>query len=494
LQIEARLRPADSLAEERERALAADGNGTLRRSLGATQLIFLGIGAIVGAGVFVATGVVAAENAGPAIVLSFTLASGTCLCAGLCYAEFAALVPASGSSYSYVRAAFGPFAGWMIGWCLLLEYLMAAATVAVGWSGYLASLAQSFGVAIPSRWSAPRFTLAVGTFMTTGAVVNGPAVVLLVGLTWLLTRGAQLSVRANTVLVILKLAIIVLFILCAAWYVHPSYWHPFLPANTGQFGHYGWSGVLRGASVIFYAYLGFDAVSTAARETRNPQRNVPLGIIGSLIICTVIYIAFALVLTGIAPYASLDVPDPVSVALDRASSNLQLLKLAVDVGAVLGLTSVVLVLLYGQSRILYAMSQDNLVPAVLSRLSAGTKTPSIAVLGGGLIAMVMAGLFPIAMLGQLISIGTLCAFVFVCAAVLYLRIRHPELHRPFRTPFAPAVCLTGATTSAYLMAMLPGTTWSEFLLWSILGVVVYMTYGRSVGRQKRARPAEAKSG
>jgi basic amino acid/polyamine antiporter, APA family len=259
----------DSLARIRERAMAADGEGTLQRTLGAAELVFLGIGAIVGAGVFVATGVVAAEHTGPAIVLSFVLASATCLCAGLCYAEFAAMIPVSGSAYSYVRVAFGPFAGWMIGWCLLLEYLMAAATVAVGWSGYVVSLAHSFGLAIPWQWSAPPFKLADGTLVRTGALLNGPAVALLIALLSLLTRGARLSARANAILVILKLGVIGIFIFCGARSLHPANWRPFLPPNTGRFGDFGWSGVAVGTSAIFYAYLGFDTVSTAAREARD---------------------------------------------------------------------------------------------------------------------------------------------------------------------------------------------------------------------------------
>lgn len=474
---------SELLSRERARALAADGENTLQRSLGAAELIFLGIGAIVGAGVFVATGVVAAENAGPAIILSFILASATCLCAGLCYAEFAAMIPASGSAYSYVRAAFGPFAGWMIGWCLLLEYLMAAATVAVGWSGYFASLVRSFGVIIPWHWSAPPIGFTNGAFAMSGTMVNGPALGLLIALTWLISRGAQISARANVVLVVLKLSIIGLFVISAVWYVHPTNWWPLVPANTGQFGHFGWSGVVRGASVIFYAYLGFDTVSTAAREARDAQRSIPLGIIGSLVICTVIYIAFALVLTGIAPYTKLDVPNPISAALANAGHHMQVLEFAVNVGAVLGLTSVVLALLYGQSRILYAMSQDGLVPAALSRLSGDAKTPTVALLSGGIVAMIAAGLLPISLLGQLISIGTLCAFVFVCLAVLYLRIAEPQLHRPFRTPFAPVVCFAGVAVSLYLMAVLPRITWIEFLLWSLVGFTVYLTYGRRLSQR-----------
>jgi APA family basic amino acid/polyamine antiporter len=461
------------------RAREADGLQTLKRTLSGGQLILLGIGAIIGVGIFVATGPIAAHHAGPAVVYSFVLAAAACLCAGLCYAEFAAMVPVSGSAYSYVYAAFGPIAGWMVGWCLMLEYLMGAATVAVAWSGYFTGLLHSFGIVTsPALASSPFGVSSVGELFLTGGLVNAPAVSLLVLLTALLACGGRVSVWMNALLVGIKLCVIGLFIVVGARYVHPANWHPFLPANTGEFGSFGWSGVFRGAGVAFYAYLGFDIVSTAARETRHPQRAMPIGIIGSLLVCTGVYIAFSLVLTGLAPYRLLAAPNPVSVALDHASPRLQLLKIAIEIGAVVGLTSSVLVTLYGLSRILYAMSQDGLVPRAFSRVGVGLSTPFAAVFACGSIATLAAGLLPIEVLGELISIGTLSAFAFVCSGVLFLRITRPELERPFKTPFAPLVCISGVLICAILALGLPATTWRRFLFWTALGAGIYMLYGR----------------
>jgi len=455
---------------------------SLQRTLGVWQLVLLGIGAIIGAGIFVATGIVAAEHTGPAVVLSFLIAGFACLLAGLCYAEFAALVPVSGSAYSYASIAFGRGAGWMVGWCLSLEYLMAAANVAVGWSGYVSSLLQSAGVTFWPVLSSPPFTVtSSGELVRTGAAANLPAILVLTLLTAILSRGTKISVGVNAVLVAVKLTAIGLFVCWGAFYVDPANWKPFIPANTGEYGAFGWSGVLRGAGIIFYAYLGFDTVSTAARETLNPQRAMPIAILGSLLVCTLIYIAFALVLTGLAPYSLLAAPHPASVALSHAGPRLNGLKLAVDAGAVVGLTSVILVLLYGQSRILFAMSQDGLVPAIFGRVGARSRAPTACIMASGAIAILAAGLLPVHVLGELISIGTLCAFVFVCGGVLLLRIKRPELKRPFRTPCAPLTCVAGALVCGYLMAALPGATWLRFTAWLAVGAAVYVFYGRRRG-------------
>lgn len=467
------------LARAQRSATERDDAHTLQRLLSGPQLIVLGIGAIVGAGIFVSTGLVAAEHTGPAIVYSFVLAGLGCLCAALCYAEFAALVPVSGSAYSYVSAAFGQGCGWVIGWCLILEYLMAAANVAVGWSGYFGSLLGSVGIAIPSGWSSPTFVVSAARGLTrTGAVVNLPAVAVLAVLAVLLNRGLRLSVRTSTVLVAIKLTVIGLFVVFGAAYVVPANWRPFVPPNDGTFGAFGWSGVLRGAGMIFYAYLGFDTVAAAARETRNPQRAVPVGLLGSLLACTLIYIAFALVLTGLAPYRALAAPNPVSVALGYAGPQLYFLKLAVEIGAVVGLTSVVLVLLYAQSRVIYAMAQDRLLPRAFCRIDPATRSPSVAVVVCGVVAAIAAGLFSIDVLSELISMGTLCAFVFVCASVLYLRITRPALGRPFRVPLAPLVCGLGVAICGYLMLGMPAGTWWRFLAWLVIGAAIYLLYGR----------------
>jgi basic amino acid/polyamine antiporter, APA family len=467
------------LARQQRSAAQRDDAHTLQRLLTAPQLIVLGIGAIVGAGIFVSTGLVAAQHTGPAIVYSFVIAGLGCLCAALSYAEFAALVPVSGSAYTYVSAAFGQGYGWMIGWCLLLEYLTAAANVAVGWSGYLGSLLGSLGLTLAPGWSSPAFVVSAAHGMTrTGAVVNLPAVAVLAALTLILSRGVRLSVRASTALVAVKLTVIALFVVFGSAYVVRANWRPFLPPNSGAFGAFGWSGVLQGAGMIFYAYLGFDTVAAAARETRNPQRAVPIGILGSLVGCTVIYIAFALVLTGLAPYRSLAAPNPISVALGYAGPRLHFLRLAVEIGAVVGLTSVVLVLLYAQSRVIYAMAQDRLVPQAFCRVDPSTRSPSVAVVVCGIVAAIAAGLFSIDVLSELISMGTLCAFVFVCAGVLYLRIVRPGLERPFRVPAAPIVCVLGVAICGYLMVGLPAGTWWRFASWLAIGAAIYLLYGR----------------
>jgi APA family basic amino acid/polyamine antiporter len=469
----------DAFARMKRRAHEADGVETLKRTLSGAQLVLLGIGAIIGVGIFVATGPIAAHNAGPAVVYSFVLAAAACLCAGLCYAEFAAMFPVSGSAYSYVYAAFGPAAAWMVGWCLILEYLMGAACVAVAWAGYTTGLLRSLGMTIsPALTSSPFGVSPAGTLYLTGASVNALAVAVLVSLTILVACGARASVRMNALLVVTKLTLIGLFIVIGARYVNLANWRPFVPTNTGEFGSFGWSGVLRGAGVAFYAFLGFDMVSAAARETRNPQRAMPVGIIGSLLVCTAVYIGFALVLTGLAPYRLLGATDPVGTALDHASPLLQPLKIAVEFGAIVGLTSAALVTLFALSRILFAMARDGLVPKVFGRIGAGSGTPLVAVLVCGLIPAVAAGLFPIEALAELISIGTLIAFVFVCSGVLFLRRARPDLDRPFQTPFVTFVCAAGILICIFLALGLPVKTWLRFLSWTAVGAGIFALYGR----------------
>lgn len=469
----------DNFDEVHRQATERDGAQTLQRTLKPQHLMVLGAGAMIGAGIFVATGHVAATLTGPAIVLSFVIAALGVLCAALCYAELSAMMPVAGSSFSYVYATFGRGIGWMIAWCLILEYLMAGATIAVGWSGYLVGLLSSFGVTIAPALTSPPFTVSPGGgFVSTGALLNLPAVLLLSVLTALSLGGLRLSIGLNSLLVGIKLAAIALFIVCGSLFVDPANWKPFLPENTGVFGEFGWSGVIRGAGVIFFAYLGFDAISTAGRETVNPNRSMPLGILGSLAMCTIVYIAFSLVLTGLAPYPMLGAANPVSVALEHAGPQLFFVKVAVEIGAVVGLTSVVMVMLYGQSRIVFALAQNNLVPAVFGRIGVRTKAPYASIIGCGLISGTAGALLPVDVLSQLISIGTLCAFVFVCAAVLVLRVRHPELERPFRMPFAPVICVAGILICAYLMASLPLATWLQFLVWVAIGVAIYFAYGR----------------
>jgi APA family basic amino acid/polyamine antiporter len=468
----------------------AEGVGeavTLKRSLGAINLTLLGIGAIIGAGIFVLTGTAAAQYAGPAIVLSFVLAGLGCLFAGLCYAEFASMIPIAGSAYTYGYATLGELVAWIIGWDLILEYLFAASTVAVGWSGYFTSFVRDYlGINMPAAFTTAPFRVeGTHTLIPTGAVINLPAMLLIGLLTTLLVIGIQESARLNNAIVFVKVAIVFLVIGFGFMYVVPSNWEPFIPPNTGEFGQFGWSGIVRGAGVIFFAYIGFDAVSTAAQEAKNPQRDLPIGILASLAICTVLYILMALVMTGVANYTELNVPNPVYVAIDKAGPALSWLKMLVGLGAIAGLASVVLVMLLGQPRIFYAMSKDGLLPPMFSKVHPKFQTPYVSTIITGSVAAVIAGLFPIGLLGELVSIGTLLAFVIVSAGVLVLRYRSPNLHRPFRTPLVPVVPVLAVLICGYMMSGLPADTWLRLLIWLAIGLAIYFLYGRHNSRAAR---------
>ncbi|MCE9600857.1 MAG: amino acid permease [Gemmatimonadetes bacterium] len=472
---------------------SAEGEHSLKRSLTAMNLTLLGVGAIIGAGIFVLTGTAAAQHAGPAIVISFLVAGAGCAFAGLCYAEFASMIPIAGSAYTYGYATLGELLAWIIGWDLILEYLFAASTVAVGWSGYFVQFLGDIGIVLPaSLTNAPFGVEGTHTLVRTGAIVNLPAVLLVLGLTALLVVGIRESARLNNVIVYVKVAIVLLVIGFGAFYVDTANWHPFIPAQltdaTGALipGKYGWSGIFAGAGVIFFAYIGFDAVSTAAQEAKNPQRDLPIGILASLAICTVLYILMALVMTGMVPFMQLDVAEPVYVALDSAGPQLAWLKYFATLGAIAGLASVVLVMLMGQPRIFYAMSRDGLLPPLFGRVHPKYQTPWLATIVTGVVASVVAGLFPIGLLGQLVSIGTLFAFLIVCAGILVLRYRSPELKRPFRTPFVPFVPLAGMAICGWLMYNLPTDTWWRLGIWMGLGLVIYAFYGRSHSKLGRA--------
>src|SRR6476620_8260177 len=455
------------------------GEGGLKRVLGPMQLTMLGVGAIIGTGIFVLTGQAAAANAGPAIVLSMVVAGLASALAGLCYSEFAASVPVAGSAYTYAYATLGEFVAWVIGWDLILEYALGAATVAVGWSGTLITLLHQVGLSFPAALSAaPGTIVQVPGGDPVTAVFNVPAVLVTIAVTALLVFGVSESASANAVVVVIKVAVVLIVIASGVFFVDTANWQPFIPANTGQFGEFGWSGILRGAGVIFFAYIGFDAVSTSAQEARNPQRDMPIGILGSLVICTILYVLMALVMTGMAHYTTLDDPAPILIAVQAAGSSLAWLRYAVEIGSLAGLASVVLVLLMGQPRVFFSMSREGLLPPVFSKVHPKFKTPYITTILTGSVAAIVAGLFPIGLLGQLVSIGTLLAFVIVCAGVWVLRVRSPEIPRAFKTPLVPLVPILGILSCFGLMAALPKDTWIRLIIWLAIGLVIYFTYSQ----------------
>ena len=491
------------------------GEHTLKRSLGAGNLIALGIGAIIGTGIFVLTGPAAAHYAGPGVVYSFILAAIGCVFAGLCYAEFAAMIPVAGSAYTYGYATLGEIFAWIIGWDLVLEYAFGAATVCSGWSGYVLSLGQDFGLRLPPELAGTPgsvFVLYNGHWEFLGRVAKklaqlgiDPAtlpqrhgvfnLIAFIGImlvTTILVIGMKESANFNSFIVAVKLIVLVIFLgLGSATLLHhpelPAVnWHPFLPPNTGVFGSFGWSGVLRGAGVIFFAYIGFDAVSTAAQEAKNPKRDMPIGILGSLVLCTILYILVALVLTGLVNYHYLAVPDSLAVGID--ATGFKWGSLLVKLGALGGLTSTMIVMLLGQSRVFFSMSKDGLLPKFFSHVHPKFRTPWISSITVGLVVAVFASTIPLDALGEMTSIGTLLAFIIVCAGVLVLRSRRPDLPRPFRVPFMPATPILGILISLAMMLGLPFLTWIRLLVWLVVGLVIYFSYGRSHSRVQQGLP------
>ena len=465
---------------------AEEGN-ELKRHLNAFNITMLGIGCIIGAGIFVLTGTAAANHAGPAVSLSFVISAIGCLFAGLCYAEFASMIPVSGSAYTYGYATMGEFIAWIIGWDLILEYLFGSATVAVGWSGYVVSFLTDFGIFLPASICQSPFIFEHGKWSSTGAIFNFPAVFIIGLMTTLLVIGIKESAKVNNIVVIIKVIVILLFIGFGIAYINTDNWVPFIPANEGNFGHFGWSGILTGAAVVFFAYIGFDAVSTTAQEAINPKRDLPIGILVSLAICTILYVVVSLVLTGIVNYTELNVPAPIALAIDKAGKALFWLRPIIKIGAIAGLSSVVMVLLLGQSRIFYSMASDGLLWKSFAKTHPKFKTPHITSIVTGIFATVFAGLFPIGLLGELVSIGTLLAFVIVSIGLLILRKKEPNAPRKFRTPWVPYIPILGAIICLAQMASLPADTWVRLIVWMLLGFAIYFFYGikHSHVRQKK---------
>lgn len=522
-----RTKPIDKIIAESQE----EGAHTLKRTLGAWSLMALGVGAIIGTGIFVLTGQAAAKHAGPAVVISMMIAGVVALFAALCYSEFASTVPIAGSAYTYGYATLGEFIAWIIGWDLILEYAFGAATVAVGWSGYVVSMLSDFGFQFPIQLSAApgtRFvnlsaeaaeklsqTKVADNFLTANpgwnlmntnfeegikiagysldsmqtetALFNVPAFLIAIAITFLLVKGIKESANFNIVIVIIKTSVVILFILAGISYINMDNFSPFIPTNTGILGEFGYTGIVTGASVIFFAYIGFDAVSTAAQETINPQKNMPIGIIGSLLICTILYVLVAFVMAGLVSYTQLNVPAPIAVAIDAAKNMAQGTALGdifrsfpmiIKIGAVLGLSSTMVVMLMGQPRVFYSMAKDGLLPGWAAKIHPKFQTPYITTLITGGIVSLIAGTVQIGILGELVSIGTLFAFLIVAIGVVVMRRQHPDLKRAFKVPFVYVVAPASAITSFVLMLFLPFDTWARLLVWMGIGVVIYFAYSR----------------
>ena len=465
------LKSIDRAIQESER------ENQLRRTLGPFSLIALGVGAVIGAGIFTLTGVAAANFAGPAIVISFVLAAIGCVFAGLCYSEFSTMIPIAGSAYTYAYATMGELIAWIIGWDLVLEYCVGAATVSIGWGQTLVALLQTFGINLPAKFIASPFQpikLPDGTLVH--GIINLPAVFIVVTVSVILILGIRESAGINTIIVFLKVSVVVIFIFIGWKYISPANHVPFIPPNTGHFGNFGWSGIVSGAGVIFFAYIGFDAVSTAAQEAKKPQRDMPVGIIGSLLVCTVLFILYSYVLTGVVNYKDLNVAAPLSLALVKIP--IPWLSTAMNLAVLAGLTSVMLVMLLGQSRVFYTMSRDGLLPKLFSSVHPKFRTPWRC----NLVLMVFVGLFaafaPIAVVGEMTSIGTLFAFVIVCAGILIMRRTHPFIPRPFKTPLVPLVPVLGIIANLFLMSGLGWSNWARLIVWLAIGLVIYFSYSR----------------
>ncbi len=474
-------KPIDTLMKEAQET----GEHSLKRALGPINLLTLGIGAIIGAGIFVITGQAAAQFAGPAILFSFILAGIACAFAGLCYAEFASMIPIAGSAYTYSYATLGELVAWIIGWDLILEYAFGAATVAVGWSAHLRAFLHDIGMGLPSMPHSDFVLFKIPIHLTYDYV----GFLVIAVITTILVIGIKESANLTTGIVILKVAVVCVFIGLATAFLaahnwQPNHWHPFVPPNTGETGHYGWSGVLRGAGVVFFAYIGFDAVSTAAQEAKNPKKDMPFGILGSLVICTILYILVSGLLTHLVPYQQLNVPDPVVVGI-RATGH-PWATFLVELGAIAGLATVMLVMLLGQSRVFYSMSRDGLLWPWACKIHPRFRTPYLSSMVVGLFVAILATLVPLSVLDEMTSVGTLLAFVLVCAGVWVMRRTHPELKRPFKTPMVPLVPILGILFSMALIIGLSPMTQARLIVWLVIGLAIYFGYGRKHSKVQHA--------
>jgi APA family basic amino acid/polyamine antiporter len=458
--------------------LKEEEKGELKKSLTALNLILLGIGAIIGAGIFSLTGLAAANNAGPAVTISFMIAGLGCAFAGLCYAEFASMLPIAGSAYTYSYATLGEFVAWIIGWDLILEYAVGAATVAISWSRYLIKLLEKLGVEkVPYQWMMSPFEDTMVKGVSVNGIINLPAIFITCLMSLILIRGINESAKLNNVIVVLKITVVIAFIILGWSYMNPANHADYIPANTGAFENFGWTGVMTGAAVVFFSFIGFDAVSTAAQEAKNPQRDMPIGILGSLVICTILYVLFSYVMTGLESY-KLFKNEAAPVALAIAATPYSFFQELIIIAILAGYTSVIMVLLMGQSRVFFSMSKDGLVPAIFSEVHPKFKTPWKSNILFAVLVSLFAGLVPVSVVGEMTSIGTLFAFVLVCIGVLVLRKKQPNAPRAFRTPWVPFVPVMGIIVCLYLMYALPIDTWIRLFVWMAIGIAIYFLYSK----------------
>jgi APA family basic amino acid/polyamine antiporter len=481
-------KPIDLLLQES----AEEGEHSLKRTLGPVNLILIGIGIIIGAGLFSLTGIAAGQHSGPAVTISFLIAAVGCAFAALCYAEFSAMIPVAGSAYTYSYATMGELFAWIIGWDLVLEYSVGAATVAISWSQYLTKFLSWFDLYLPPQFILSPFeTSKAANGDIVRGIINLPAALIVIVVTSIIIRGTKGSALVNAIIVSLKVGVVLVFIAVGWSFINPQNYHPYIPQNTGVWGDYGWSGILRGAGLVFFVFIGFDAVSTAAQEAKNPQRNMPIGIIGSLIVCTILFVIFAHVMTGMANYKEfISSGAPVAIAIEK--THYQWLSKAIVLAILIGYTSVILVDLLGQSRVFFSMSKDGLLPKVFSDVHPKFRTPWKSNIVLCAFIALFAAFVPIRVVGEMTSIGTLLAFVMVCAGVLILRKQQPNIHRPFKTPWVPVVPILGILVCFAMMTFLPGDTWLRLIIWLAIGLVIYFAYGKknSVIRKRLAAKQE----